>query len=92
MKTPMQSFIAFIVLASPAIARACSVCFGGDDDALTKAFNWSIFFLLAAPYTIAGTIAACMVIAYRRATAKREAQDRLERAGQLIWNQEESVR
>lgn len=92
MKNRMLPFIALIVLATPALARACAICFGGDDDALTKAFNWSVFFLLAAPYTIAGTIAACLVIAYRRATAKRDAEDRLERAGQMLWHQEDNVR
>ena len=65
--------LAFSVITSPAIARACSVCFSGDDDAVTHAFNWSVGFLLAAPYAIAGTIATCLVIAYRRAAAKRAA-------------------
>jgi hypothetical protein len=62
----------------PAVAQACSVCFSGDDDAVTHAFNWSVGFLLAAPYVIAGTIAGCLVIAYRKAAAKRAAVEEQE--------------
>ena len=65
--------IVFSVIASPAIAQACSVCFSGDDDIVTHAFNWSVGFLLAAPYAIAGTIATCLVIAYRKAAVRRAA-------------------
>ena len=74
--------LAFSVITSPAIARACSVCFSGDDDAVTHAFNWSVGFLLAAPYAIAGTIATCLVIAYRRAAAQRAALDEEQALGQ----------
>ena len=79
----------------PAIVQACSVCFAGDDDALTHAFNWSVGFLLAAPYMIAGTIAACLVIAYRRAAAKQSVLTELEvqkAINPLIWSQEESAK
>ena len=76
----------------PAIARACSVCFSGDDDAVTHAFNWSVGFLLAAPYVIAGTIAGCLVIAYRRAAAKRIALEEREAIDSLIWTQEERAK
>ena len=47
----------FSVVMLPAIAQACAVCFSGDDDTVTHAFNWSVGFLLAAPYAIGGTIA-----------------------------------
>jgi len=76
----------------PAIAQACSVCFSGDDDAVTHAFNWSVGFLLAAPYVIAGTIAGCLVIAYRRAAAKRIALEEREAIDSLIWTQEERAK
>jgi len=78
----------------PAVARACSVCFSGDGDALTHAFNWSVGFLLAAPYVIAGTIAGCLVIAYRRAAAKRavEEQGAQNALNALIWTQEENAK
>ena len=85
----------FGVIMMPAAAKACSVCFSGDDDALTHAFNWSVGFLLAAPYMIAGTIAACLVIAYRRAAAKQSVLTELEvqkAINPIIWSQEESAK
>ena len=84
--------IAAGLMTAPAVARACSVCFAGDDDAVTHAFNWSVFFLLSAPYAIAGSIAACLVIAYRRAAAKREAEEQEKALGQSVLDQEESGR
>ena len=92
MKTWISLSIAVIASVLPQVVFACSVCFSGDDDAVTHAFNWSVFFLLSAPYTIAGSIAACLVIAYRRAAAKREAEEQEKTLGQLELNQEESVR
>ena len=74
--------IVLSVITAPDIARACAVCFSGDDDAVTHAFNWSMGFLLAAPYAIAGSIAACLVIAYRRAAAQRAALDEEQALGQ----------
>lgn len=76
----------------PALAQACSVCFAGDDDAVTHAFNWSVGFLLAAPYVIAGTIAGCLVIAYRKAAATRAALAEQETSDSPIWTQEESAK
>jgi hypothetical protein len=89
--------VAFLIgtLMLPTLAKACSVCFSGDDDALTHAFNWSVGFLLAAPYAIAGTIAGCLVIAYRRAAARQARSAELEEQeaiNPLIWTQEESAK
>jgi hypothetical protein len=92
MKSKISLSIVLSVMTSPAIARACSVCFSGDDDAVTHAFNWSVGFLLAAPYAIAGTIATCLVIAYRRAAARRSALDEEQTIDQLILTQEESAK
>ena len=94
-KTRTLVAISIDAIFLPAIVQACSVCFAGDDDALTHAFNWSVGFLLAAPYMIAGTIAACLVIAYRRAAAKQSVLAELkeqEAINPLIWTQEESAR
>ena len=85
----------FGTLMLPALAQACSVCFSGDDDAVTHAFNWSVGFLLVAPYAIAGTIAGCLVIAYRRAAAQQAVLAELEAPeaiNPLIWTQEESAK
>jgi hypothetical protein len=92
MKSKILPSLVLGVMMSPAIARACSVCFSGDDDAVTHAFNWSVGFLLAAPYAIAGTIATCLVIAYRRAAARRSALDEEQSIDQLIFTQEESAK
>jgi hypothetical protein len=92
MKARISLLIGLVASVMPSIAAACSVCFAGDDDAVTHAFNWSVFFLLSAPYTIAGSIAACLVVAYRRAVAKREAEEQEKALGQLVLNQEESGR
>lgn len=92
MRAKILLSIAISVITLPAIAGACAVCFSGDDDAVTHAFNWSVGFLLAAPYAIGGTIAACLVIAYRRAAAQRAALDEQEAIGQLIWTEEESAK
>jgi hypothetical protein len=88
MKARILIWLVLSAVMSPAAARACAVCFSGDDDAVTHAFNWSVGFLLAAPYAIAGTIAACLVIAYRRAALKRAALDE----EQMFWTQEESAK
>lgn len=92
MKAKISIALASILLLSGSAARACSVCFGGDDDAVTHAFNWSVGFLLAAPYAIGGTIAACLVIAYRRAAAKRNASEAEDGMEPMIWSQEESAK
>lgn len=76
----------------PAVAQACSVCFAGDDDALTHAFNWSVGFLLAAPYVIAGTIAGCLTIAYRRAAAERTEIEAQAAMAAPIWTREEHAK
>ena len=94
-KTKILLTISIGAIFQPALVQACSVCFSGDDDALTHAFNWSVGFLLAAPYMIAGTIAACLVIAYRRAAAQQSVLAQLkeqEAINPLIWTQEESAR
>ena len=84
--------IVISVITSPAIVQACAVCFSGDDDIVTHAFNWSVGFLLAAPYAIAGSIAACLAIAYRRAVAARAALEEEQSVGELIWTEEESAK
>jgi hypothetical protein len=59
------------LLGTRSIAHACSVCITGTSDPTTDAFNWSVLFLMAAPYTVVGSIVGGLFYAYRRA-AKRE--------------------
>ena len=67
---------AFSVLASvvafPMAVFACAVCVSGAaDDPLTDAFNWSVLFLMATPYTVVGSVAGWLVYTHRRAAAKK---------------------
>ena len=79
------------VILVPALAGACSVCVtGGDNDPTSNAFNWSVFFLMATPYTVVGSIAGWLFYKYRRAAAKPTAEAAPQPVLHLIWNEEES--
>ncbi len=54
----------------PALARACAVCWGGDD-AVTQAFNASILFLMVMPFLIGGSIMGVLFMAQKRARGQR---------------------
>lgn len=58
------------VSAVPSLARACAVCWGGED-ALTQAFNTSILFLMAMPFVIGGSIMGVLFMAQKRARGQR---------------------
>jgi hypothetical protein len=62
--------------ASDAFAQGCAMCGSsfGPDDPVQRAFSWSILFMIAAPYTIAGTIGAWLYFSYRRAPGRRRAR------------------
>jgi|SRR3990172_2442513 len=78
--------------AMPALAHACAVCLTGDGDATADAFNWSVLFLMATPYTVVGSIAGWLVYKYRRAALRREQEEAMDPTARLAWNQEESGR
>ena len=80
------------LLLVPALAGACAVCVGGDSDVTTDAFNWSVLFLMATPYTVVGSIAGWLFYKYRRAAAKSADEAARQPALPLAWNQEESGR
>jgi hypothetical protein len=93
MKTKILALSMLFLTGIPQIARACSVCFADGDDAVTHAFNWSIGFLMAAPYAVVGSIGGSLFYFYRRAAVKRQqAKDAAEPVIQLSWHQEESGR
>jgi hypothetical protein len=66
------------VLANPLAIHACSVCITDAGDPTTDAFNWSVLFLMAAPYLVVGSIAGGLFFAYRRAVAKGEQAETTE--------------
>ena len=91
MKTKILPFVGVFLAAMPDIARACSVCFADSDDAVSQAFNWSIAFLMAAPYLVVGSIGGSLFYFYRRAVVKREQAEHAAEI-QLSWHQEENGR
>ena len=93
MKSKILVLFGLFLVAIPDITQACSVCFTDGDDAVSRAFNWSIAFLMAAPYLVVGSIGGCLFYLYRRAAAKREqAHESADPVVHLAWNQEESGR
>jgi hypothetical protein len=61
--------------APEVLAQGCAMCASAlaGDDALGRAFNWSILVLMAAPYTVAGVVAGWIVYAHRRTSGRRRA-------------------
>ena len=64
-----------LLAAADAVAQSCAMCGSsfGENDPVTRAFSWSILFLMATPYTIVGTIAAVLFYLHRRAPGRRRA-------------------
>jgi hypothetical protein len=54
----------------PSLARACAVCWGGDD-ALAHGLNVSIAFLMSMPFLIGGTVFSVLYVAQKRAQGHR---------------------
>lgn len=57
------------VLPAEALAQGCAMCktaLDGPMDPTTEAFNVSSLFLMAAPYTVVGTVGVWMYLSARR--------------------------
>lgn len=81
------------ILAAPAVAGACAVCLtGAASDPLTDALNWSVLFLMATPYTVAGAIAAWLVYLNRRSAAATSADGGEASGHGAMLQKEESAR
>lgn len=77
----------------PAVAQACAVCIGGAaGDRLTDAFNWSVIFLMAMPYTILFSVIGFFFYSYRRAAQKARGETEKETPLRLAWIHKESGR
>jgi hypothetical protein len=50
----------------------CASSFG-ENDPVSRAFSWSILFLMATPYTIVGGVAIFLYLMYRRTPGRRRA-------------------
>jgi heme/copper-type cytochrome/quinol oxidase subunit 2 len=96
MKRKIQLCAALIGLAPvlfPAVAQACAVCIGGAaGDRLTDAFNWSVLFLMAMPYTILFSVIGFFFYSYRRAAKKTRGETEKGRPLRLAWIHKESGR
>lgn len=75
-------------------AFACAVCVSGAaDDPLTDAFNWSVLFLMATPYTVVGSVVGWLAYTHWRAGAKKDGVARKRAAIlRLAWIHKESGR
>jgi ribose/xylose/arabinose/galactoside ABC-type transport system permease subunit len=68
--------VAWLVAAHTGAALAqCAMCGNsfGQNDPTVGAFNSSVLFLIAAPYTVFFAAAGCVVFLYRRGTFGRRA-------------------
>ncbi len=86
-------FVAIAALLFNSAAHACAVCiFGAAGDPLTDAFNWSILFLMAMPYTILVSIAGFLFYSHRRAVKKARSEAEKAPILRLAWIHKESGR
>jgi hypothetical protein len=86
----IPSVIATALLTHAAWSFACAVCLSGDADAVTIGYNASVLFLMATPYLVVVSIAAGLVIAYRRALKRSQRAD--EEPLVLSWKEEDGSR
>jgi hypothetical protein len=71
--TTLAALAAALAPAAQAFAQGCAMCgssFGTDDPA-AKAINYSILFLMAAPYTLCAAVGGWLWLRHRRASAPR---------------------
>ena len=66
----LAATLAIAMLAIPTAARACAVCFGGEDSDWPAAFNLGVVVLLAMPFLIVGGAG----LAIYRSIKQKEAQ------------------
>ncbi len=91
-------FIAVCILAAallfPMAVQACAVCLtsGGQNDPVADAFKWSVLFLMAMPYTVAGSIAVWLFYNHRRAAGRRGGAGKKAPILNLAWTHKESGR
>jgi len=87
----LAAFLALLALALPGSAHACAVCLTGaaSGDPTADAYNWSVLFLMAMPYTVVGSIGGWLFYNYRRA-GRSGGRRKKHRVLRLAWTQKES--
>lgn len=63
----VTGLVAIVFAAMPAIANACAVCGLGPNDVGGHAFNTSVLFMMAVPYTTVLIVGGAVYFAWRRA-------------------------
>jgi hypothetical protein len=61
-----------IIALAPRVAGACAVCGLGPNDVGGHAFNSSVLFMMAVPYTTFALIAGAVYLSWRRAHRKHD--------------------
>jgi len=85
--------LAWALLVHSPLLYACAVCLTGADGAVADAYDWSVLFLMTTPYLVVGSIAGCLVYAYRRAAANQSNDGAADQAPlHMAWNKKESGR
>ena len=87
MRTSLVS-TAYVLAAAAgrAWAQSCAMCGSsfGENDPVSRAFSWSILFMMATPYTVVGLIGAFLFFTYRRAGRRRAAVIDFRSASRLL--------
>ena len=77
---PLLLLIAIVVagalVPARALAQGCAMCGTAftHDDPVTRAFSWSVLFLIAMPYTVFGLAAGWLFLAHRRRSDRHRAE------------------
>ena len=64
-----------LLVPTHVLAQGCARCGTAfnHDDPVARAFNWSVLFLIAMPYTVFGLAAGWLFLAHRRRSGRRRA-------------------
>jgi membrane protein implicated in regulation of membrane protease activity len=64
-----------LLLPTHVLAQGCAMCGTAfnHDDPVARAFNWSVLFLIAMPYTVFALAAGWLFLAHRRRSGRRRA-------------------
>jgi len=73
---PAALVTGLLLLVPPGVlAQGCAMCGTAftQNDPVARAFNWSVLFLIAMPYTVFGIAAGWLFLAHRRRSRRRPA-------------------
>ena len=81
-----------LLLPTHVLAQGCAMCGTAftKDDPVTRAFSWSVLFLIAMPYTLFALAAGWLFLAHRRRSGRRRADVIVLRRTQATDAPEES--